>query len=301
VSPEEPAQVVRVDGHEVRLTHLDKVLYPATGLTKAEAIDYVVRAAPALLPQLRDRPVTRIRFPHGVGAPTFFEKNVPRGAPSWLRHQDVPASPGTEEEDADATILDLPFLDDVAGLVWATNAGALELHTPQWRVGPRGGVRPPDRLVVDLDPGPPAGLAACARVAHLVAEALVDGGADRDAIVPVPSGSKGMQLYLPLPGRRTAVQVREDAQALARRIAAAHPDLVVAVMRKDLRTGRVLIDWSQNHPAKTTITPYSLRGRERPTVAAPRRWEEIGPDLAQLAPAEVLDRLDDDGDPFAAG
>jgi bifunctional non-homologous end joining protein LigD len=245
--------------------------------------------------------VTRIRFPHGVGAPTFFEKNVPRGAPSWLRHQDVPASPGTEEEDADATILDLPFLDDVAGLVWATNAGALELHTPQWRVGPRGGVRPPDRLVVDLDPGPPAGLAACARVAHLVAEALVDGGADRDAIVPVTSGSKGMQLYLPLPGRRTAVQVREDAQALARRIAAAHPDLVVAVMRKDLRTGRVLIDWSQNHPAKTTITPYSLRGRERPTVAAPRRWEEIGPDLAQLAPAEVLDRLDDDGDPFAAG
>jgi bifunctional non-homologous end joining protein LigD len=119
--------------------------------------------------------------------------------------------------------------------------------------------------------------------------------------VPVTSGSKGMQLYLPLPGRRTAVQVREDAQALARRIAAAHPDLVVAVMRKDLRTGRVLIDWSQNHPAKTTITPYSLRGRERPTVAAPRRWEEIGPDLAQLAPAEVLDRLDDDGDPFAAG
>lgn len=301
--PEEPAQIVRVDGREVRLTHLGKVLYPSTGLTKAEAIDYVVRAAPALLPQLRDRPVTRIRFPHGVGSETFFEKNVPRGAPSWLRHLDLPASPGAQDgsEEDDATILDLPFLDDVAGLVWATNAGALELHTPQWRAGPRGGIRPPDRLVVDLDPGPPAGLAHCARVAHLVADALAEGGADREAIVPVTSGSKGMQLYLPLTGRRTAAQVREDARELAQRVAAAHPDLVVAVMRKNLRGGRVLIDWSQNHPAKTTITPYSLRGRERPTVAAPRWWDEIGPDLAQLTPAQVLDRLDADGDPFADG
>ncbi|HEY0217612.1 MAG TPA: non-homologous end-joining DNA ligase [Cellulomonas sp.] len=290
--PEQPPQTVRVAGRDVRLTHLDRVLYPSTGLTKAEAIDYVVRVAPALLAQLRDRPVTRIRFPGGVGGETFFEKNTPRGAPGWLRHQRLPASPGADDE---GTVLDLPFLDDVAALVWATNAGALELHTPQWRVGPRGGVRRPDRLVVDLDPGPPAGLDACAEVAHLVADALAGDGL---TTVPVTSGSKGMQLYAPLPGRRTVMEVRQYARDLAQRLAAAHPDLVVSSMRTAIRGGKVLIDWSQNHPAKTTITPYSLRGRERPAVAAPRWWEEIGPGLTQLSPAEVVARLEEAGDPF---
>ncbi|MFF1529082.1 non-homologous end-joining DNA ligase [Cellulomonas sp. NPDC058312] len=293
--PQDPPQTVRVGDRDVRLTHLDRVLYPSTGFTKAEAIDYVVRAAPALLAQLHERPVTRIRFPSGVGGETFFEKNTPRGAPAWLRRQTLPAAPGTDDEGKD---LELPFLDDVAGLVWATNAGALELHTPQWTVGPRGGLRDPDRLVVDLDPGAPAGLAECARVAHLVADRLREDGL---TTVPVTSGSKGMQLYAPLPRPRTAMQVRQYARDLAHELAAAHPDLVVAVMRKDVRGGKVLLDWSQNHPAKTTITPYSLRGRERPAVAAPRWWDEIGPGLAQLSPAEVLDRLDADGDPFAAG
>lgn len=290
----EQPQSVRVGDRDVRLTHLDRVLYPATGTTKAEAVDYVVRAAPALLAQLKDRPVTRIRFPEGVGGERFFEKNTPRGAPSWLRRQTLRAAPGAEDEGKE---LDLPFLDDVAGLVWATNGGALELHTPQWRVGPRGGVRNPDRFVVDLDPGAPAGLAECARVAHLVADRLREDGLERT--VPVTSGSKGLQLYAPLDGRRTAMEVRQYARDLAYELAAAHPDLVVAVQRKDARGGRVLVDWSQNHPAKTTITPYSLRGRERPAVAAPRSWDEIGPDLSQLSPAEVLARLDADGDPFA--
>lgn len=292
----EPPQVVRVGDRDVRLTHLDRVLYPATGLTKAEAIDYVVRVAPALLAQLRDRPVTRIRFPEGVGGEQFFEKNAPHGAPAWLRRQTLPASPGTDDEGKD---LDLPFLDDVAGLVWATNAGALELHTPQWRVGPRGGLRHPDRLVVDLDPGAPAGLAECARVAHLVADRLREDGLT--TTVPVTSGSKGMQLYAPLPGRRTAMEVRQYARDLAHELAGRHPDLLVASMRKTLRGGKVLLDWSQNHPAKTTITPYSLRGRERPAVAAPRWWDEVGPGLTQLPPDEVLRRLERDGDPFAAG
>ena len=292
----EQPQSVRVGDREVRLTHLDRVLYPATGTTKAEAVDYVVRAAPALLAQLRDRPVTRIRFPEGVGGERFFEKNTPRGAPGWLRRRTLRAAPGAEDEGKE---LDLPFLDDIAGLVWVTNGGALELHTPQWRVGPRGGVRHPDRFVVDLDPGAPAGLAECARVAHLVADRLrADGLA---TTVPVTSGSKGLQLYSPLDGRRTAMQVRQYARDLAYELAAAHPDLVVAVQRKDARTGRVLVDWSQNHPAKTTITPYSLRGRERPAVAAPRWWDEIGPGLEQLAPAEVLARLEADGDPFERG
>ncbi|MDM7853321.1 non-homologous end-joining DNA ligase [Cellulomonas alba] len=292
MSPER--QVVDVGGRPVRVTHLDKVLFPATGTTKAEVMDYLVRVSPALLAQLRDRPVTRIRWPDGVEGGKFFEKNVPRGAPDWLRHRVLRAAPGAEDEGAE---LDLPFIDDLAGLMWAANSGALELHTPQWTVGPRGAVRRPDRLVVDLDPGPPAGLDACAKVAHLVADRLRADGLE--TTVPVTSGSKGMQLYAPLPGRRSVLEVRQYAHDVAYELAAAHPALVVAVMRKELRGGKVLIDWSQNHPAKTTITPYSLRGRETPHVAAPRWWDEIGPGLAQLTPDEVAGRLERDGDPFA--
>jgi bifunctional non-homologous end joining protein LigD len=287
-------QVVDVGGRKVRVSHLDKVLYPSTGTTKAEVMDYLVRVGPALLAQLRDRPVTRIRWPDGVEGGKFFEKNVPRGAPDWLRHRVLRAAPGADDEGAE---LDLPFLDDLAGLMWAANSGALELHTPQWTVGPRGAVRRPDRLVVDLDPGPPAGLDACAKVAHLVADRLRADGLEHS--VPVTSGSKGMQLYAPLPRRRTVLEVRQYARDVAFELAAAHPTLVVAVMRKELRGGKVLIDWSQNHPAKTTITPYSLRGRPVPHVAAPRWWDEIGPGLAQLGPTEVADRLERDGDPFA--
>lgn len=285
-------QVVRVGNRDVRLTHLDKVLYPG-GFTKAEAVDYVVRAADPLLAQLKDRPVTRIRFPEGVTGQPFFEKNTPRGAPSWLRRQTLRAAPGAPDEGKE---LDLPFLDEVAALVWATNAGALELHTPQWRVGPRGGLRNPDRLVIDLDPGAPAGLDACARVAHLVADRLAEDGLDHT--VPVTSGSKGLQLYATLDGTRPVMAIRQYARDLAYELAASHPDQIVASQKKELRRGKVLLDWSQNHPAKTTITPYSLRGREQVAVAAPRWWAEIEPGLTQLTPQDVLRRLDQDGDPF---
>jgi bifunctional non-homologous end joining protein LigD len=294
VSPADDAQPMEVGGRTLRIGHLDRVVYPSTGMTKAEVLHYYMQVAPAILGQLRDRPVTRIRFPEGVGGEKFFEKNAPRGAPSWLRRHTLPASPGTDDE---GTMLDLPVLDDLASLVWAASQGALELHTPQWRVGPRGAVRRPDRLVVDLDPGAPAGLAECAQVARLVAHRLADDGLDT---FPVTSGSKGMQLYAPLDGRRTAVDVRQYVRDLAHELAAAHPALVVAVMRKDLRGGKVLLDWSQNHPAKTTITPYSLRARERPAVAAPRTWDEIDdPDLRQLTPDEVVERLGTIGDPLA--
>lgn len=293
-TPAGDARPMEVGGRTLRIGHLDRVVYPSTGMTKAEVLHYYMQVAPAILPQLKDRPVTRIRYPEGVAGEKFFEKNTPRGAPEWLRRQTIPASPGTGDSD---TVLDFPFLDDLAALVWTANGGALELHTPQWTVGPRGGVRNPDRLVVDLDPGAPAGLVECAHVALLVADRLRDDGLEP---YPVTSGSKGLQLYAPLDGRRTAVAVREYARTLAHELAAAHPEQVVAVMRKDLRGGKVLLDWSQNHPAKTTITPYSLRGRERPAVAAPRTWDELDdPDLRHLTPDEVLARLDDQGDLLA--
>lgn len=291
---DEQAVVVDIGGRPVRLTNLDKVLYPATGFTKAGVIDYYRRVAPALLAQVKDRPVTRIRYPDGVDGEGFFEKNVPPGAPPWLRRQTLHASPGGDDEGAE---LVYPFLDDLAGLVWAANAAALELHTPQWRVGTRGGIRRPDRLVVDLDPGPPAGLPECARVAVLVADRLRADGLDP---LPVTSGSKGLQVYAALDGRRTAMAVRDYVHAIANHLAAVHPRLVVSVMKKDLRTGKVFLDWSQNHPAKTTITPYSLRARTHPTVAAPRTWDEItAGDLRQLEADEVATRLERDGDLLA--
>lgn len=294
MTPDKDAQIVEVDGRKVRLTHLDRVVYPADRMTKGEVITYYVTVAPFLLGQLRDRPVTRIRFPEGVDGQKFFEKNVPRGVPSWVRHQTLSASPGADDE---GTVLDLPFIDDVAGIVWLGNQSALELHTPQWRVGRRGAIENPDRLVIDLDPGPPAGLDECAKVAHIVAERLA---ADGLSAVPVTSGSKGMQLYALLDRKRTVMEIWQYARDLAYVLAGEHPGALVANMKKDLRRGKVLLDWSQNHPAKTTITPYSLRAREHPTVAAPRRWEEIEPGLRQLTAAEVVDRLQSYGDPLVA-
>jgi bifunctional non-homologous end joining protein LigD len=291
VSPDRKPQWVEVEGRRLRLSSLDRVVYPSTGFTKAEVVDYYSRVAPAILPQLHQRPVTRIRFPEGVGGERFFEKNIPRGAPDWLRHQVLHASPGTDDE---GTTVDYPFLDDLPGLVWAANQSALELHTPQWRVGPRGGVRNPDRLVIDLDPGPPAGLDECARVAHLVADRLAQDGLA--TTYPVTSGSKGMQLYAPLDGKRDAMAIREYARTIAAELARAHPKQVLDTQKRVLRPGKVLLDWSQNHPAKTTVTPYSLRGREQPTIAAPRTWDEVEPGMVQLTAEEVLDRLDQDGD-----
>lgn len=290
MNPKDDAQLVTIGDREVRLSHLDRVMYPSNGMTKAEVIDYVTRVSPALLRQLHNRPVTRIRFPEGLDGQRFFEKNTPAGSPEWVRRLTMHAAPGAPDEGKDVTF---PFLDDLPSLVWAANQGALELHTPQWRVDPNGTVHNPDRLVIDLDPGAPAGLPECASAARVVADRLREDGLET---VPVTSGSKGLQLYAPLPGTSTAMEVRAYARALAYELAGRHPDVLVALQRKDLRGGKVLLDWSQNHPAKTTITPYSLRGREQPAVAAPRDWDELGPGLAQLSPAEVLRRLDDAGD-----
>ncbi|WP_226346481.1 non-homologous end-joining DNA ligase [Agilicoccus flavus] len=291
---------VSVGDRTLSVSNLDKVLYPETGTTKAEVVHYLTQVAPVLLPQLRDRVVTRVRWPHGTGGPSFFEKNVPAGAPAWVRRVTLPA-PGSGR--GSATTITYPFVDDVAGLVWLANLAALELHTHQWRVLDGAPVAP-DRLVVDLDPGSPAGLAECARVALLVRDTLAD--VAPGPCVPVTSGSKGMQLYARSPDPADPDATRTFAEALAQALASGHPDLVVARMTKNLRGGKVFLDWSQNTRAKTTICPYSLRGKhEAPYVAAPRTWDEVEAaaagrtPLRQLSPAEVVDRLVD-GDPMAA-
>ena len=283
-------QTVEVEGRRLALSNLEKVLYPATGTTKAEVLAYYTAVAPVLLPHLADRPVTRKRWPDGVESAPFFEKNVPMGAPDWVRRVRLPVPGSTKDRET----IDFTLIDGLADLVWTANLAALEIHVPQWTVGPRGAVRGPDRLVVDLDPGPPAGLAECTEVAFAARERLAADGLE---CVPVTSGGKGMQLYAPISGRQDAMTVHAYAKAVAEELERAMPRLVVSRMTKALRPGKVLFDWSQNHPAKTTISPYSLRGRDVPTAAAPRTWEELeAGGLAQLTSDEVTERLAADGD-----
>jgi bifunctional non-homologous end joining protein LigD len=271
------------------------VLYPSTGTTKGELLHYLTGVSAVLLPHLKNRPATRKRWVDGVAGPTFFEKNVPQGAPSWLRRVTLPA-PGSTKEREEVTY---PLIDDLAGVIWAANLASLEFHVPQWRVGPRGGVREPDLLVIDLDPGAPAGLAECAEVAAAVRERLSADGLD---CLPVTSGGKGMQLYAAVSGRQDADVIRLYAHRLAESLERQLPKLVVSRMAKNLRDGKVLLDWSQNNSAKTTICPFSPRGRERPTVACPRTWDELDDPgaLRQLEFGQVLERVQQDGDPLAA-
>ena len=301
--PDPRSEVVTavVDGRRLQLSNLDKILYPATETTKGEVLNYYARVAPFLLPHLADRPVTRIRWPHGTGGPSFFEKNLPAGAPSWLHFVTLPTS-GSRSQSGNDTIR-YPVVRDTADLTYLANLASLELHVPQWRFDADGAPRPPDRLVIDLDPGAPAGLHECAMLALLVRERLEDIGLPAS---PVTSGSKGMQLYAALPGEQDSDSIRDIAREIAQDLTRARPELVVWKMTKSLRPGKVLLDWSQNVAAKTTITPYSLRGREAPFVAAPRTWPEIErgaeqPDgLRQLDMDDVLARISGGGDAFAA-
>ncbi|RCK68633.1 ATP-dependent DNA ligase [Desertihabitans brevis] len=286
-------QQITVDGRTLRLTNLDKVLFAETGTTKGEMLHYYSEIAPLLLPQLRRRPCTRKRWPEGAGGSgrelVFFTKNLDSGTPDWV--------PRVRVEHSDRPV-DYPVVGDVATLTWLAQLAAVELHVPQWRFDDDDTPGHPDRLVLDLDPGPGVGLAECALVARSARDLLAEVGL---ASVPVTSGSKGIHLYAALDGERTS----EEASDLARQIAGVlqrmHPDLVIAVMRRSERVGKVFIDWSQNNAAKTTIAPYSLRGRGRPWVAAPRIWEELDePDLTHLELAEVLERAATMDDPMAA-
>jgi bifunctional non-homologous end joining protein LigD len=286
---------VDIDGRRLGLSNLEKVLYPEDGFTKAQVIDYYRRVAPMLLKHLRDRPLTRKRYPDGVSAGSFFEKNAPRHTPDWVRTARLP-SPGSSK---DRETIDYVVVDGLATLVWLANLAALELHVPQWTVGPRGGVRDADLLVLDLDPGPSATIVECCRVALWLHEALASDGLDAYAKT---SGSKGMQLYASLRPTPSA-RVSDYAKALAQRMETAYPDLVVHRMTKALRPGKVLIDWSQNSAAKTTVAPYSLRARPRPTVSTPLTWDEVAGcatprDLSFLSD-DVLARVEEHGDLFA--
>lgn len=281
--------VTTVEGRRLVLSHLDKVLWPATGTTKAEALHYYARIAPVMLPHLRGRPASFLRFPDGVEAERFYIKNLPPGLPGWVPTARVPSS---GEEGA----RDQVAVDDLPSLIAMANLGALEIHVPQWT---RAGPHAHDRLVVDLDPGPGTGLCECCRVALLVRDALEADGLSAWAKT---SGAKGLHLYTRLPGW-TGRRAAEYAKAIARRLEAAHPDLVVHRMAKALRPGRVFVDWSQNSTAKTTAAPYTLRALATPSVSAPVTWEEVAScrDPRELAftPDQVVARAEEHGDLLA--
>ena len=285
---------VRVAGRELTLTNLDKIIYPDTGTTKADVLAYYAAVAHVLIPAAANRPATRKRWVNGVGTAdkpgeVFFQKDLEDSAPGWL--------PRAAITHKDRTI-HYPLVNDTATLTWFGQINSLEIHVPQWRVDSHGNQLNPDRLVLDLDPGEGAGLPECREVALLARAILQDVGLDP---VPVTSGSKGIHLYAALDGTQTSEQISAFARELARALEADHPDLAVSDMKKTLRQGKVLVDWSQNNAAKTTVVPYSLRGRPTPMVAAPRTWREIqSPKLKHLDYQEVLRRVRDGKDPFAA-
>lgn len=281
-----------IDGHRIKLTSLDRVVYPSTGTTKGECIDYFEAIAPTLTKYTRDRPATRKRWMNGVGTAkepgdSFFHKNLDDDAPSWIRSYAIRHENHTNR---------YPILDDAASLVWFAQRGTLEFHVPQWRFRSGGGHQPPDRLVLDLDPGAGAGLHECVRVAHW-AHDLLDSEGLRS--IPVTSGSKGIHVYAPLNGSLDTDGANDLARDLADRLAEDHDDLVTSHPRKEHRKGKVLVDWSQNNGHKTTVAPFSLRGRTHPTVALPRNWDELTEDLAPVDFKEALARASAGEDPLA--
>ena len=295
---------VQVDGRDLTLTNLAKVLYPADGFAKAEVLDYYQRISPVLLPHVVGRPMTLKRYPDGVDGQSFFAKHAPAGRPDWVRTEEIVSSSSRSRSPGEP--IEYVVIDDLPSLMWAANLAALELHVPMWRFpggpveepAPEHGLEP-DLLVFDLDPGAPATVVDCCRVAEALRPVLAD--AHLDAL-PKTSGGKGLQLYARVSGM-TAEQASALAKDFAERLEREQPRLVVSRMTKSLRPGKVLIDWSQNNGSKTTIAPYSLRARDLPTVSTPVTWDEVGAcrspqDLVFTAP-DVLVRVEAHGDLFA--
>jgi bifunctional non-homologous end joining protein LigD len=290
------SQTVEVDGRELKLTNLDKVLYPASGFSKGEMVDYYAKVADAMVPHLKGRAVTLRRFPEGVEDldSAFFEKRCPKHRPSWVKTTNVRAGPN-------AGNIDFCVCDGRPTLVWMAQLAAIELH-PSLSLG-RAPTRP-TVLAFDLDPGPPADVVDCCRVALRLRELFGHFGVES---FPKTSGSKGMQVYVPLNRKEMSYELTKPfAKAIAQLLEKQTPDLVVSKMKKVERGGKVFVDWSQNHRSKTTIAVYSLRARERPTASTPLTWEEVetaadtGDGSALVFEAgEVLERIEQHGDLFA--
>lgn len=293
-----PAVRVTVGGHELSLTNLEKVLYPSIGFTKREVLRYYAMVAPALLPHVFGRALTLKRYPDGVEGKFFFEKNVPKSAPSWVHRVKVPSAASRRG----TGVVEYPVICDVATLTWIANLASLELHVPLWRAGRGESPRPPDLMVFDLDPGPGTTIVECCAVAQRLAPLLEYEGLQ---VYPKTSGSKGLQLYVPVRSWSWE-KMSGFAHDLAREVEAQDPSKVVSKMTKSLREGKVLIDWSQNSPSKTTVAAYSLRACARPTVSTPIEWSDVDacvdkgePDLLVFEANEVIERVEHYGDLFA--
>jgi bifunctional non-homologous end joining protein LigD len=283
---------LNITGKIVPVSNRDKVFYPETGFTKGQVIDYYIRISPVLLPHLNDRPLTLKRYPDGVNGAFFYEKRCPSHRPEWIQTASVWSDHHEEE-------INYCLLNDLPSIVWAANLGDLELHTFLAR---QQDVERPTMVVFDLDPGPPANILQCAQVAQWLKEEL-------DVLelqsFPKTSGSKGLQIYIPLNTPVTYEVTKPFARTMAERLTREHPKLVVAKMEKRLRTGKVLVDWSQNDSHKTTVCAYSLRAKERPTVSTPVTWEEVTTALKKrdanrltFDSDQVLKRVEEQGDLF---
>jgi bifunctional non-homologous end joining protein LigD len=285
--------VVQVDGRSLKLSNLDKVLYPDVGFTKGQVIDYFVRIAPALLPHLEGRPLTMKRYPNGVGGMFFYEKNCPAHRPEWVKTVKV-------WSEGNNRWMDYCLIEDLPTLVWAANLADLELHT-SLSLGKE--IMRPTFIVFDLDPGPPADIVLCCQVGLWVRDIFANLGLQSFAKT---SGSKGLQIYVPLNTPTSYDETKPFAHELARVLERQHPDLVVSDMKKALRNGKVFVDWSQNDDHKTTVCVYSLRAKERPTVSTPVKWEEVeaclkkrNAKLLVFDSDQVLARVKEHGDLFA--
>jgi bifunctional non-homologous end joining protein LigD len=285
--------VVEVGGEKLKLTNLDKVLYPATGFTKGQVIDYYVRIAPVLLPHLKGRPLTMKRYPGGVDQEFFYEKNAPKHRPEWIKTAPI----WSEGNNRDVNYI---LVNELPTLVWIANLASIELH-PSLSLAKN--IDCPTMIVFDLDPGPPANMVQCAQVAFWLKDIFDHFGLQSFAKT---SGSKGLQIYVPLNTSTSYDETKPFAHALARLLENEHRDLVVSDMKKSLRVGKVLVDWSQNDEHKTTVGVYSLRARERPTVSTPVTWDEVEKTLKKkdagllvFEANQVLDRVEKMGDLFA--
>ena len=286
-----------IGGRELSVSNLEKVLYPETGFTKGHLIDYYVRIAPVMLPHVRERPLTMKRFPDGVEGKSFFEKHIPSHAPEWVHSVEVPSNDARD-------LIPYAMVDDLPTLAWAANLGTIELHVPLWHVGRHRKLPArPDHMVFDLDPGEGTSIVDCCEVAGYVMEELGRQGTESFAKT---SGSKGLQLYTAVGPKTTWDSLRDRAHEIARKLESEHGDLVVSNMRRSLRRGRVLIDWSQNHSAKTTVAVYSVRAMPTPTVSTPVSSAEVhacatkrDPLLLRFEADDVLRRVDKHGDLFA--